>query len=187
MTNFSYNDAVPAANNNPSVDQPDMQINTLSTDQILAIDHISFNTNNGGQHKQITFNIDNASGFPYIPTIPTSPPVLFTQNVNALPELFYYSGDAAHGSSQYVQGTNGSTFLFGGIILKWFTVTSASTNFIQTFAGVGLTNFPNNAFGAVATIGGGVFTVNLQNLTVAQVQITKSAGSLPITVFVIGN
>ena len=55
MPNFNYNNAIPASNNNPSVDQPGMLINAQSIDGIIATEHISFNANNGGTHKQITF------------------------------------------------------------------------------------------------------------------------------------
>lgn len=50
---FIFNTTIPAANNNPSFDQPDMLTNNQSTDGILAVDHVSFNTNNGGNHLQV--------------------------------------------------------------------------------------------------------------------------------------
>ncbi len=50
---FTFNTGIPAANNDPSADQPDMLINNVSTNGILAVDHISFNTNNGGTHLQV--------------------------------------------------------------------------------------------------------------------------------------
>lgn len=59
---FSYNNAVPATNNNPSVDQPDMLTNTQSIESLIAVDHVSFNALNGGQHKQVVFNNKNAPG-----------------------------------------------------------------------------------------------------------------------------
>lgn len=59
---FTFNTAIPAANNNPSVDQPDMLVNNQSTDAIINVDHISFNAMNGGQHKQVTFNNVAAPG-----------------------------------------------------------------------------------------------------------------------------
>lgn len=59
---FTYNNGVPAANNNPSVDQPDMLTNAQSINSIIAVDHISFNVTNGGTHKQITFNDVAAPG-----------------------------------------------------------------------------------------------------------------------------
>ncbi len=52
---FTFNTGIPAANNNPSVDQPDMLNNNISTSGILAVDHITFNAINGGTHKQVTY------------------------------------------------------------------------------------------------------------------------------------
>jgi hypothetical protein len=52
--NLDYNDAVPATNDNPSNDQPDMLINTASIGQWVNIDHYGFGSNTGGQHQQCT-------------------------------------------------------------------------------------------------------------------------------------
>lgn len=52
---FTFNTGIPAANNNPSVDQPDMLNNNISTSGILAVDHVTFNAINGGTHKQVTY------------------------------------------------------------------------------------------------------------------------------------
>lgn len=83
---FTFNSAIPAAPNNPSVDQPDMLTNNISTDAILAVDHISFNTANGGQHKQVTFNNKNVPG---AQTDPQS--VLYTNSgtASSVSQVFY--------------------------------------------------------------------------------------------------
>lgn len=60
-----YNNGIPAAANNPSDDQPDMQTNTDAIDQIIGIDHVSFNSGAGatsGHHLQVTFDSKNAAG-----------------------------------------------------------------------------------------------------------------------------
>lgn len=62
MTNFSFDETIPAAANNPSVDQASMQTNFASTKSLLNVDHISFSVNDGGEHKQVTFNNKNAAG-----------------------------------------------------------------------------------------------------------------------------
>lgn len=62
MTNFPFNTGIPAALNNPSSDQPLMLINTQSDAGIWEIDHIGFNTNNGGTHKQVTLSSKNTPG-----------------------------------------------------------------------------------------------------------------------------
>ena len=79
MTNFNYNPGVPAGPNNPSVDQPDMLTNTISIQDILAIDHVTFRADNGGTHKQITFSSENT---PAAPTDPIS--VSFTAQASTL-------------------------------------------------------------------------------------------------------
>lgn len=74
MTTFSFNTLIPASNNNPSADQPEMQINNLSTNNLLAVDHVSFNSTgpagpdgSGGQHLQVTFNGKNGGTKPKEP------------------------------------------------------------------------------------------------------------------------
>lgn len=138
---FSFNTNIPAAPNDPSVDQPDMLTNNQSTNLLLAVDHISFNTAGGGQHKQVTFNGNN------VPTPPVTPPVLFTNTVAGLPQLFFYSGDATHSSSQYVNNAQGSTFVLGGMIMKWGFFGPISDNQVINFP----VAFPNNCYTVVAT------------------------------------
>lgn len=70
---FTYTTSIPATNNNPSDDQPDMQTNTNSINSLIAVDHVSFNNSAGGKHLQVTFNSENT---PSSPTDPES--VLFT-------------------------------------------------------------------------------------------------------------
>lgn len=62
MTNFSFNANIPGANNDPADDQSLMQTNFSSTSGIVAIDHVGFNTANGGQHLQVTLPGNNVPG-----------------------------------------------------------------------------------------------------------------------------
>lgn len=73
---FTFSTTIPAAANNPSVDQPDMLQNNVATNGILAVDHITFNALGGGEHKQVTFNSKNV---PVAQTDPKS--VLYTNNI----------------------------------------------------------------------------------------------------------
>ena len=75
---FTYNLNIPFAPNNPSADQPLMETNTNSINNLLAVDHVSFNTLGGGQHLQVTFNSENVPG---VQTDPTS--VLYTAGIGA--------------------------------------------------------------------------------------------------------
>src|SRR4030095_2247930 len=60
--NFSYTLNIPDAPNNPSVDQPNMKVNTNSIDDLLDVDHVSFNDNNGGIHRQVRMRNQGAPG-----------------------------------------------------------------------------------------------------------------------------
>lgn len=133
---LTYTRGIPATNNNPSNDQPNLLDNTNSVDDIISVDHYSFADTPSGDHKQITFGGNN------VPSLPATPPILFSNLVGGLAQLFFYSGDAAHSSTQYVASANGSTFLLGGVILKWGVVISAGASTPQTFTSA----FPNNCF-----------------------------------------
>lgn len=56
MTNFAYTTTEPASNTPPAQSQPTMLTNCSSIAGILEVDHVGFNTSNGGFHKQVTFN-----------------------------------------------------------------------------------------------------------------------------------
>jgi hypothetical protein len=68
MPNVTYNLGIPDENNNPSVDQPDMKINTDAVDEILLVDHYGFNLDNGGFHKKVTIPLRNIPAAPVGPT-----------------------------------------------------------------------------------------------------------------------
>lgn len=55
MTNFAYISGIPATNNNPSDDQPDMMDNNDNSALIWETDHIGFNAPNGGLHQQNSY------------------------------------------------------------------------------------------------------------------------------------
>jgi hypothetical protein len=72
---FIYDETIPAANNNPSSDQPVMQANALAITQLIAVDHVTFNSADSGKHEQVTFVDKNT---PAAQTDPQS--VLYTAN-----------------------------------------------------------------------------------------------------------
>lgn len=55
MTNFAYIKGIPATNDNPSDDQPDMLNNNDNAALIWETDHIGFNAPNGGLHQQNSY------------------------------------------------------------------------------------------------------------------------------------
>lgn len=178
---ISYKQNIPNPPNIPAQDVPNMQANTNAIFNFVGIDHVNFNTSGSGQHNKVTFNSNN------VPTPPVSPPQLFTNTVNGLPQLFYYSGDANKSANQYVASSTGSTFLFGGIIMKWGSQ-SGSNSAIVTFNWA--TAFPNNAFSVSAITRGVAATIFVDgtNFTTSQLQVhVQATGSWTLYVTVIGN
>lgn len=139
---YPINVNIPAANNDPADDQPLMQTNFANINSYLQVDHTNPATTGAGEHKQVTFNSNN------VPAIPTSPPVLFTNNdAFSTPQLFFYSGNAAKSSNQYVASTNGSTYLLGGIIVKWGSGNANQSGTVNSFTSA----FPNNCYSVLVT------------------------------------
>jgi hypothetical protein len=67
MTTWNFNEDIPAADNNPSEDQPLMLENNASIDGILDEDHYTFETTISGKsvdglHKQVTFPFQQVPG-----------------------------------------------------------------------------------------------------------------------------
>ncbi len=179
---FSYSTTIPATNNDPADDQPQIQTNFASISGLISTDHVGFNVSGGGQHEQVTFNANN------VPSPPVSPPVLFTNTVAAIPQLFFYSGDSAHSSSQYVASGNGSTFALGGIIFKWGNTGVVSDNSNVSFASA----FPNNCYAVLLTIvdpNASSKTINVKtgSLTTSQFTVRVSTGSISAYYLAIGN
>lgn len=94
MSNFTYTRGIPATNNNPSTDQPNMAVNTNSIDDLIAVDHVSFGQNDGGNHEQITFP---SSVSVVVPGAQTDPGASVYRNVgsaSSVVELFYKNQNA---------------------------------------------------------------------------------------------
>jgi hypothetical protein len=136
---YSFNPNIPATADKPSVDQPAMLINNSSTFNLIAVDHVGFNTANGGRHNQVTFNDYTTQ------TTPANPvSILFTMNQNNAAQLFHYN---SANTTQYTPDPTGSTVLLGGIILKW----GQGTGFVNGVVSF-TTPFPNNCYTVVAQV-----------------------------------
>ncbi len=154
-TNLTFDASVPAANDDPSIDQPDMLANNVSTNAWVTQDHYGFNTtgstnNFGGLHQQVSFPATNIPGGYTIPTI-------YRNNDNLSHAQFYLATTSAAASTDQYQvtnsgtGTNGSVLLFNGIIIKWFSISATVGSHSYTFASLGLNDFPNNLLNAVVS------------------------------------
>lgn len=136
MPLFAYNRNIPDGPNNPSADQPLMQINTNSTDDLIDVDHYSFDEANGGLHRQVQMPVLGSIPVGLIPSSGT----IYTKTSTGS-QLFYspdntgneyqltranttnftsFSTNNAYGTppATFTQ-QGGWTFLPGGMLLQY--------------------------------------------------------------------
>ena len=163
---FTYTTDIPDGPNNPSNDQPDMKINTNSIDSIIAVDHVGFNTAKGGFHKQVKFSANQSA-----PGFGTGVGDIYANTAvgNSWPFWQNALGSTQLAGPTSTSASNGSTYLPGGIILKWGFVNSI-TNGTVTFT----TAFPNNIFAVMTTAyySGSASGVGATTLRKSQVLVT---------------
>lgn len=175
--NFEYYPTIPNAPNDPSDDQPLMQINSGSISDIINVDHITFNTNGGGIHKQVTLKNEAAPG------LGDGDSVIYANLQGGQSWPFFQNG---LGSFQMlgpfsslitptVTATTGYTYLPGGIIIQFGQAALAASGTI-IFPLV----FPNKAISAVFTPTKGADTreISIENnsLTTSQFQYNVNGG-----------
>lgn len=144
---FSYNLNIPAAGNNPSSDQPLMQTNTNSINSLINVDHYTFGTGKDGKHLQVQLPALLAT-----PTVgvlgettvysqsvtrgaATSTELFITPDANVANNTYQLTQTILASQTQFgiynaytsgvsgVVTTGGWTFLPGGLILQYGTVT----------------------------------------------------------------
>lgn len=159
---FTFNSSIPAAGNFPGNDQPLMLLNNISTAGLIAIDHIGFNTANGGAHTHVQLK-EVAGAVPPAGLIGATFETLYSQQVAAEGNLFFTRGASGTGIQLTGPGTpsalaNGYTFLAGGLLIQWGINTavsggsfaSGSANGVVTFSAANIA-FPKNCFVVLPT------------------------------------
>lgn len=199
---FPYDPTLPNPPDDPGDDVSGMQTNASSISSLIAVDHSGFNLSTGGTHLQVTYSSNN------VPSLPTSYPTSFTDlptnygGTPTYPQQFFFSGNAAKSSYQYVLSGQGSVLLAGGIVLKWG---SGTINFPASSSGTPISfvyPFINNVFmvHAESNDGGTTSTANTfayaRNNTLSgfnllatfrYLQGAPSSGSMTYSYFAIGN
>lgn len=122
MPHLSYERDVPDAPNNPSVDQPDMKLNTNSNDSIWTADHFGFNDNKGGRHQQLTLTNRTAPG------IAEGDGALYANLIDGQSWPIWQNalGSTTMVSSATNASINGFASLPGGLMIQWGTVAGSS-------------------------------------------------------------
>lgn len=120
VTNYPYTTNIPLGTNKPSVDQPNMQINTNSINSIIGTDHLTFGTATGsevdGWHTVI-HSVPQVSD----PVAITGFGQIYTKTVSSDQQLFYESGGGiiSQLTSSIAPSTNGFSYLPGRLLIQW--------------------------------------------------------------------
>jgi len=146
MTNFSYDNTVPATNNSPTADQPNMLTNTQSGKSIWEEDHVGFGVSNGGTHLKNTF---------YTQQTPSIGSALSIVYPGARPAAY---ANATGGSDTNTYTLNALGTLPASIVKAGGTFSTTTT--------VGAISFESQ-FNCVSisSDGAGVYTITLQGVT----------------------
>lgn len=155
LPQYNFNNAIPAADNNPSADQPEMLNNNRAAVNAIAVDHIGYGTSGTGYHQWVRMRKVNP--------VNTVPPVIATYggvytntatSVGAGTETnLYYTPDASGRAyqlsrtidanfAQFATNTNyapivanrngGWTFLPGGLMLQYGIADVAASGTVTT-------------------------------------------------------
>jgi len=149
---MTYNPSIPQPTDLISVSQGQILTNFTQLNTQFGIDHTAFNPGSGngdGFHKKVTYNVPQSVD----PTPAGVASVLYTKSVSGLGQLFFANSSVVTRlTGATTTGTSGSTFLPGGIIMKWGTVTLPGTGFNQPVSWTATGgNFPTAFFAVVAS------------------------------------
>jgi hypothetical protein len=141
---MTFNPNIPAAGDQPAQSQSQMLTNFGQLNVIFDQDHVTFDaaaSGDRGKHEKSTY-VTQASD----PTTLVNELVLYAKTVSGQTNL--YARRESNGTviqltfGNPVASSSGSTFLAGGVILKWGTVSilNGASSAVVTFG----TAFPNN-------------------------------------------
>lgn len=150
---MTYNPAIPQATDIPAQSQADMLTNFSQLNTIFDVDHVPYNdatAANRGKHDKSTYVEITPD-----PTTVANEIALYSKEAATVSELFL----RREGNGNVIQmsvgtpiaGTAGSTFLPGGLIMKWGQKTLSGTTAAVNFTTLAIGNFPNNMYGATVT------------------------------------
>ena len=149
MTDIDYLTDIPNGPNNPSVDQPNMKINTNGVADWVVEDHYGFKDINGGRHQFVRWPIANKPASTGAKEL-----LLYNGSPDGTNFYLYYvrnnsPTDIAHfvqmtRNEVPVQATNGYTWMPGNILLQWGQFTSVGTGSPNATVPL-LTNFASSA------------------------------------------
>ncbi len=169
---YTFTATIPQATDQISQSQALILANNQAVNELISVDHVAFNTPNiFGQHKKVTFPVQNPAPVPALGTLNLYNFLEPIANQNQL-----YFTDAlgntypASGSGVGSTATNGWSYTLSGFILKWATTNNGAAQNIQTLSGgpvfgtilssqVTLLSAPSSGIWYV-TVGGGTIRIS---------------------------
>lgn len=169
MGTFNYNSTIPAASHSPASDQPIMQSNAQAISDIINVDHYTFEQSNlDGWHRKSTYiaagDASSSSGqiVQYAKTSSGSSEIFVVRDGGSPIQMTRGNVSAA---------TSGHSFLPGGILIQWGSVT--------TTGAAGTFTFPIPFTSAVYSVS---LTTQLIGTATASLQAAPGLSSISIRV-----
>jgi hypothetical protein len=137
---MTFQPNIPLATDIISISQGDLKNNFGSLSTAWDVNHNDFNVANAGKHKFAEFPNQLAD-----PATAAAETTIYAKDVSGSSRLFYReesSGTVRQFTGPIVAASPGSTFLPGGIIIKWGLAGSVGDNAVISF----VNPFPNNCF-----------------------------------------
>ena len=148
---FTFNNAIPAAGNNPSSDQPGMLTNNISNALIWAVDHYGFGVANGGSHQCVRMPFTGGGA---IPTgLIANEVTLYPKTASGNSNLFLTNGNS--GDEYQMTNVNHTFFPQMGTYLAYGT--AAPAGFTKLGGWTFLAGNGGNVALAIAATGGLIF------------------------------
>lgn len=176
---ISYTRGVPNPPNNPSQDVGSMQLNTNAIDDIIDVDHFSFNdTVFSGLHKQTRFVAGDIGGQTSPPSTSIGQLALYSKLTGGSSQLFLIR-DNVGGTEvaltpnpavigNVVRAETGFSWLPGNLLIQWglapgIVTGGASVNFLQPFDALGFLPIVNITPRALTTSTQNIYLVSTTN------------------------
>lgn len=195
---MSYNPNVPLSSQQISSTTVPIQTNFTVANTNIGIDHVDFTNaappgGNGGLHNKSTYVVQGSD-----PTAVTQGPIVYAKSVSypgpvTRNELFMRQASGDGGAviqltetrNSAPSGTNGYSFLPGGVIMQWGTDAAVGNNGTVTFP----IQFPNACVNVQVTlnIGSSLSNIGINGFNQTDFTFRTSAiGNVPITFFAVG-
>lgn len=163
MTTYSFDPSVPASSHTPAQDQPTMQTNNQSIQDLIGVDHVTFEVANGGTHLQQTYYSNQS-------------PLIGAALAIA------YPGTRPSGYANSTGGSETNTYLVNQLGTLPCSIIKAGGTFATTSTSGAISFQSSFNCSAISSNGSGTYTITLAGVTTGNniiVSISRSVGLAP--------